>query len=61
MKDKSVYGTIGMEAAVEVFYDLVLDYHPEFLSPQYDEFYEAALGKDAVGKKQKRKNLLQSY
>ena len=31
-----------MDAAVEVFYDLVLNYHPDALSPDYDAFYEAA-------------------
>ena len=30
-----------MDAAVEAFYDLVLNYHPEVLSPQYDEFANA--------------------
>ena len=32
-------GSLGMEAASEAFYDLVMDYPPELLSPQYDEFY----------------------
>lgn len=36
-------GALGMDSAVEVFYDLVLNYHPEALSPQYDQFYNAAL------------------
>ena len=36
-------GALGMDAAVEVFYDLVLNYHPEALSPQYDDFYEAVM------------------
>ena len=31
-----------MDAACEVFYDLVLNYHPEVLSPQFDEFANAA-------------------
>lgn len=35
-------GALGMDSAVEVFYDLVLNYHPEVLSPQYDNFYDAA-------------------
>lgn len=35
-------GALGMDSAVEVFYDLVLNYHPEVLSPQYDSFYDAA-------------------
>ena len=26
-------GALGMDAAVEVFYDLVLNYHPDVLSP----------------------------
>lgn len=34
-------GALGMDAAVEVFYELVLNYHPEALSPQYDSFYDA--------------------
>ena len=29
-------GVLGMDAAVEVFYDIVLNYHPDALSPQYD-------------------------
>ena len=36
---------MGMDAAVEVFYDLVLNYHPDALSPQYESFYEAAVSK----------------
>jgi len=36
-------GALGMDAAVEVFYDLVLNYHPNALSPEYDSFYEAAV------------------
>jgi hypothetical protein len=36
-------GALGMDAAVEVFYDLVLNYHPEVLSPQYDDFYDAVM------------------
>ena len=35
-------GTLGMDAACEVFYNMVLNYHPETLSPQYDEFHRAA-------------------
>ena len=38
-------GVLGMDAAVEVFYDLVLNYHPDALSPQYESFYEAAMSK----------------
>lgn len=36
-------GTLGMDAAVEVFYDMVLNSYPDALSPQYDLFYEASL------------------
>jgi hypothetical protein len=31
-----------MERASQIFYDYVSDYAPELISPQYDEFYEAA-------------------
>jgi hypothetical protein len=36
-------GTLGMEAASEVFYDMVLNFYPDALSPQYDQFYAASL------------------
>jgi len=36
-------GTLGMDAAVEVFYDLVLNFYPNALSPQYDSYYSAAV------------------
>jgi len=36
-------GTLGMDAAVEVFYDMVLNFYPNALSPQYDLFYDAAV------------------
>ena len=29
-------GTLGMDAAVEVFYDFVLNFYPTAISPQYD-------------------------
>ena len=32
-----------MDAAVEVFYNMVLSSHPEALSPQYDAFYQASM------------------
>ena len=32
-----------MDAAVEVFYNMVLSSHPEALSPQYDAFYRASM------------------
>ena len=28
-------GSLGMEAAVEVFYDLAMNHYPSMLSPQY--------------------------
>ena len=40
-------GTLGMDAAVEVFYDMVLNFYPNALSPQYDLFYEAAVKSEA--------------
>ena len=42
-----------MDAAVEVFYDLVLNYHPDALSPQYESFYEAAVSKSGGMKTRK--------
>ena len=45
-------GALKMDAAVEVFYDLVLNYHPEVLSPQYENFYNAATAEE--GKSGKR-------
>lgn len=36
-------GTLGMDAAVEVFYDMVLNFYPTALSPQYSDFYRAAM------------------
>lgn len=36
-------GELGMEAASQVFFDLVLNSHPEAYSPQYDAFYEASI------------------
>jgi hypothetical protein len=41
-----------MGRAAEVFYEYVLNYSPELLSPQYDSFYSAALKKTQVGKEQ---------
>ena len=35
-------GAFGMEAASEIFYDLVTNYKPSLLSPQYDMFSDAA-------------------
>ena len=35
-------GALGMEAASEIFYDLVANYKPALLSPQYDLFSDAA-------------------
>lgn len=32
-----------MERAAEVFYDYVINYAPELLSPQHNSFYEAAV------------------
>ena len=40
--NEKMVGTLGMDAAVEAFYDLVFNYHPEALSPQYDNFYQAS-------------------
>lgn len=41
-----------MERAAEVFYDYVLNYAPELLSPQHNAFYEAAVkSKKASDKK----------
>jgi hypothetical protein len=31
-----------MDRAAHVFYDYVINYAPEVISPQYDEFYKAA-------------------
>lgn len=42
VNDDLQQGALGMDAAVEVFYNMVLSSHPEALSPQYDAFYEAA-------------------
>ena len=42
INDDLQQGALGMDAAVEVFYNMVLSSHPEALSPQYDAFYEAA-------------------
>ena len=36
-------GNLGMDAAVEVFYNMVMNYHPNALSPQYDQFYDASV------------------
>ena len=46
-------GVLGMDAAVEVFYDLVLNYHPDALSPQYNTFYEAAVSNSGAKKSKK--------
>lgn len=35
-----------MDRASNVFYDLVLNQSPELLSPQYEEFYDAATATD---------------
>ena len=32
-----------MERASQVFYDYVLNYSPEMVSPQYDQFYNASM------------------
>ena len=45
VNENATTGVMGMDAAVEVFYDLVLNYHPDALSPQYESFYEAAVSK----------------
>jgi hypothetical protein len=41
-----------MGRAAEVFYEYVLNYSPELLSPQYDSFYSAALKKTQACKEQ---------
>ena len=41
-------GALGMDAAVEVFYDYVLNYYPEALSPQYEQFYEASVNENKL-------------
>ena len=33
VNENATTGVMGMDAAVEVFYDLVLNYHPDALSP----------------------------
>ena len=44
-----------MDAAIEVFYDMVSSYYPEAISPSYQSFYEAAIG--AEEKKAELKDL----
>ena len=44
-----------MDAAVEVFYDMVLNFYPNALSPQYDLFYDAAV--KASPKSEEKKDL----
>ena len=34
-KQRLTVGSLGMEAAVEVFYDFALNHYPQVLSPQY--------------------------
>ena len=40
-------GALGMDAAVEVFYNVILNNHPESISPQYEDFYNATKEADA--------------
>jgi hypothetical protein len=43
-----------MDRAASVFYDYVINYAPEVISPQYEDFYQAALkSKENQGEKQK--------
>lgn len=35
-------GMLGMEAAAELFYNLVVNHKPNLLSPQYEAFSDAA-------------------
>ena len=47
ISDDLSQGALGMDAAVEVFYNMVLSSHPEALSPQYDAFYQASMESDS--------------
>jgi len=42
-----------MDAACEVFYDMVLNFYPNTLSPQYDMFYNASVRSEQKSAKKK--------
>ena len=48
VNDEISRGVLGMDAAVEVFYNVILNNHPTVVSPQYEDFYNAT--KEAVVK-----------
>ena len=45
-----------MERASQIFYDLVLNYQPELLSPQYNTFYDASVASQTPNENVKLKD-----
>ena len=41
--DESRMTELGMQRATNVFYDHVLNFRQDLLSPQYEQFYDASL------------------